>query len=118
MIILTCELTFETSHQSASGKSNTILSSIIYDDKTDRFVKVTQRVSHELAQDLNCNNPMIDINDVISLDYVDYVFKEEELEGIFEMVDESPQDNEIVQKAKEFITTYRRDKKIKSIINE
>jgi hypothetical protein len=118
MIILTCELTFETSHQSASGKSNTTLSSIVYEELTDRFVKVTQRVSPELVQDLNSNNPMIDINDVISLDYVDYVFKEEELEGIFEMVEESPQDNEIVRIAKEFITSYRRDRKIKSIINE
>lgn len=124
MIILTCELTFETSHQSASGKPNTILSSIVYDDKTDRFVKVTQRVSPELVQDLNSNNPMIDINDVISLDYVDYVFKEEELEGIFEiitinqMVEESPQDNEIVQKSKEFIKSYKRNRKIEKLINK
>lgn len=124
MIILNCELTFETSHQSSSGKSNTTLSSIVYDELTESFVKVTQKVSPELVQDLNSNNPMIDINDVISLDYVDYVFNEEELKEIFEMVDESPQDtkvgiyNEIVQKAKEFIISYRRDKKIKSIINE
>lgn len=110
MIILTCQLTFE------SSTGNRLLSSIVYDDKTDRFVKVTQRVSAELVQDLNSNNPMIDINDVISLDYVDYVFNEEELEEIIEMVEESIQeDNEIVQK---FITSYRRDKKIKSIINE
>ena len=113
MIILTCQLTFE------SSTGNRLLSSIVYDDKTDRFVKVTQRVSAELVQDLNSNNPMIDINDVISLDYVDYVFNEEELEEIIEMVEESIQeDNEIVQKAKDFITSYRRDKKIKSIINE
>jgi hypothetical protein len=118
MIILTCELTFETSHQSASGKPNTILSSIVYDDKTDRFVKVTQRVSPELVQDLNSNNPMIDINDVISLDYVDYVFKEEELEGIFEMVEESPQDNDIVKKYLEFIKSYKRNRKIEKLINK
>ena len=113
MIILTCQLTFE------SSTGNRLLSSIVYDELTDRFVKVTQRVSAELVQDLNSNNPMIDINDVISLDYVDYVFNEEELEEIIEMVEESIQeDNEIVQKAKDFITSYRRDKKIKSIINE
>ena len=111
MIILTCQLMFEST-------GDRILSSIVYDDKTDRFVKVTQRVSAELVQDLNSNNPMIDINDVISLDYVDYVFKEEELVDIFEMVEESPQDNETVQKALNFITSYRRDRKIKSIINE
>ena len=73
MIILTCQLTFETSHQSPSGRPSGVLSSIVYDDKNDRFVKVTQRVSHELIQDLNSNNSIIDINDVINLDYVDYV---------------------------------------------
>ena len=92
-----------------------ILSSIVYDDKTDRFVKVTQRVSAELVQDLNSNNPMIDINDVISLDYVDYVFKEEELVDIFEMVEDGPE-NDIVQKAKSFIKYYRRNSKIDKLI--
>lgn len=112
MIILTCQLMFEST-------GDRILSSIVYDDKTDRFVKVTQRVSPELVQDLNSNNPMIDINDVISLDYVDYVFKEEELVDIFEMVEESIQeDNEIVQKALNFIVSYKRDRKIKLVINE
>lgn len=96
---------------------NRLLSSIVYDELTDRFVKVTQRVSAELVQDLNSNNPMIDINDVISLDYVDYVFKEEELEEIFEMVGESPQeDNDIIKKAKEFIKYYRRNQKIDKLI--
>jgi hypothetical protein len=111
MIIITCQLMFEST-------GDRVLSSIVYDDKTDRFVKVSQRVSAELVQDLNSNNPMIDINDVISLDYVDYVFKEEELEEIFEMVEESPQDNETVRKALNFIVSYKRDRKIKSIINE
>ena len=111
MIILTCQLMFEST-------GDRILSSIVYDELTDRFVKVTQRISPELVQDLNSNNPMIDINDVINLDYVDYVFKEEELKDIFEMVEESPQDNEIVQKALNFILYYKRDGKIKSIINE
>jgi hypothetical protein len=111
MIIITCQLMFEST-------GDRVLSSIVYDDKTDRFVKVSQRVSAELVQDLNSNNPMIDINDVISLDYVDYVFKEEELEEIFEMVEESPQDNETVRKALNFIASYKRDRKIKSIINE
>lgn len=110
MIILTCQLMFEST-------GNRLLYSIVYDELTDRFVKVTQRVSAELVQDLNSNNPMIDINDVINLDYVDYVFKEEEIEEIIEMVEESIQeDNEIAQKAKDFITSYRRDKKIKNII--
>ena len=53
--------------------------------------------------------------EVISLDYVDYVFTDDEVE--FEMVEDGPE-NDIVQKAKEFITSYRRDKKIKSIISE
>lgn len=110
MIILTCQLMFEST-------GNRLLYSIVYDELTDRFVKVTQRVSAELVHDLNSNNPMIDINDVINLDYVDYVFKEEEIEEIIEMVEESIQeDNEIAQKAKDFITSYRRDKKIKNII--
>lgn len=60
---------------------------------------------------------MVDIMEVISLDYVDYVFTDDEVEEIFEMVEDGPE-NDIVQKAKEFITSYRRDKKIKSIISE
>ena len=110
MIILTCQLMFDKN-------GNRLLSSIVYDELTDRFVKLSQRVSAELVQDLNSNNPMIDINDVISLDYVDYVFKEEELEEIFEMVEESPQeDNEIIKKSKEFIKYYRRNQKIDKLI--
>jgi hypothetical protein len=125
MIILTCELTFETSHQSASGKPNTILSSIVYDDKTDRFVKVTQRVSPELVQDLNSNNPMIDINDVISLDYIECVLEDDGVEEVFEMVEEGAQDNMdipifcfIVKKALDFIKSYRRNRKIEKLINK
>jgi len=110
MIILTCQLMFDKN-------GNRLLSSIVYDELTDRFVKLSQRVSAELVQDLNSNNPMIDINDVISLDYVDYVFKEEELEEIFEMVEESPQeDNDIIKKSKEFIKYYRRNQKIDKLI--
>ena len=110
MIILTCQLMFDKN-------GNRLLSSIVYDDKTDRFVKLSQRLSLELFQDLNSNNPMIDINDVVSLDYVDYVFKEEELEEIFEMVEESPQeDNDIIKKSKEFIKYYRRNQKIDKLI--
>ena len=96
---------------------NRLLSSIVYDELTDRFVKLSQRVSAELVQDLNSNNPIIDINDVISLDYVDYVFKEKELEEIFEIVEESPQeDNDIIKKSKEFIKYYRRNQKIDKLI--
>ena len=110
MIILTCQLMFDKN-------GNRLLSSIVYDELTDRFVKLSQRISAELVQDLNSNNPMIDINDVISLDYVDYVFKEEELEEIFEMVEESPQeDNDIIKKSKEFIKYYRRNQKIDKLI--
>ena len=112
MILLTSQLMFEQS-------GNRILSSIVYDEVGNRFVKISQKISAELTQDLASPNPMVDIMEVISLDYVDYVFNEEELEEIIEMVEESIQeDNEIVQKAKDFITSYRRDKKIKSIINE
>lgn len=115
MVLLTSELNFESSHQSPSGKPTIILSSIVYDDKTERFVKVSQRLSPELVQDLNSNNPMVDIMDVISLDYVEYVFTEDEVEEVFEMVEDGP-DNDIIQKAKEFITSYRRDKKIDKLI--
>lgn len=110
MIILTCQLMFDKN-------GNRLLSSIVYDELTDRFVKLSQRVSAELVQDLNSNNPIIDINDVISLDYVDYVFKEKELEEIFEIVEESPQeDNDIIKKSKEFIKYYRRNQKIDKLI--
>ena len=110
MIILTCQLMFDKN-------GNRLLCSIVYDDKTDRFVKLSQRVSLELFQDLNSSNPMVDINDVVSLDYIDYVLDDEELEEVIEMVEDGP-DNDIIKKAKEFIVFYKRDKKIKNIIDE
>ncbi len=110
MILLTSQLMFEQS-------GNRILSSIVYDEVGNRFVKISQKISAELTQDLSSPNPMVDIMEVISLDYVDYVFTDDEVEEIFEMVEDGS-DNDIIQKAKEFIISYRRDKKIKSIINE
>jgi len=109
MILLTSQLLFESAGQR-------VLTSIVYDEVDNRFVKITQKISAELTQDLSSPNPMVDIMEVISLDYVDYVFTDDEVEEIFEMVEEGPQDNDIVQKAKDFITSYRRDKKIKNII--
>lgn len=109
MIILTCQLMFETN-------GNRLLCSIVYDDKTDRFVKVTQRVSPELVQDLGSANPVIDIYDVINLDYVEYELEEEDIEVVFEMVEEGPQENDIIKKAKEFIISYKRDKKIEKLL--
>jgi hypothetical protein len=108
MIILTCQLIF-------NKEGERILSSVVYDDVSDRFVRTSQRISPELAQDLGSSNPMVDINDVISLDYTEYVLDDEELEQVIEMVEDGP-DNEIIQKAKEFIISYKRDKKIKNII--
>ncbi len=108
MIILTCQLIF-------NKEGERILSSVVYDDVSDRFVRTSQRISPELAQDLGSSNPMVDINDVISLDYIEYVLDDEELEQVIEMVEDGP-DNEIIQKAKEFIISYKRDKKIKNII--
>jgi len=110
MILLTSQLLFESTGQR-------VLTSIVYDELGNRFVKISQKISAELTQDLSSQNPMVDIMEVISLDYVDYVFSEEELEDIFEMVEDGP-DNDIINKAKEFITSYRRDKKIKNIIEE
>ena len=100
MILLTSQLLFESTGQR-------VLTSIVYDELGNRFVKISQKISAELTQDLSSPNPMVDIMEVISLDYIDYVFKEEELEGIFEMVEESPQDNDIVKKALEFIKSYK-----------
>ena len=111
MIILTCQLMFETN-------GNRLLCSIVYDDVTDRFVRTSQRISPELVQDLNSSNPMVDINDVVSLDYIECHLEDNEVEEVFEMVEEGPQDNDIVKKAVEFIKSYKRDRKIKSIINE
>ena len=107
MIILTCQLIFDKGGER-------ILSSVVYDDITDRFVRTAQKISSELVQDLNSNNPMIDINDVVSLDYIEYVLDDEELEEVIEMVD-GP-DNDIIKKAKEFIVFYKRDRKIDKII--
>ena len=108
MILLTSQLMFEQS-------GNRILSSIVYDELGNRFVKISQKISAELTQDLASSNPMVDIMDVISLDYIDYVFTDDEVEEIFEMVEDGP-DNDIINKAKEFITSYRRDKKIDKLI--
>ncbi len=110
MILLTSQLLFESTGQR-------VLTSIVYDEIGNRFVKISQKISAELTQDLSSPNPMVDIMEVISLDYVDYVFKEEELEDIFEMVEDGP-GNDIINKAKEFITSYRRDRKIKNIIEK
>jgi len=110
MIILTCQLIF-------NKEGERILSSVVYDDITDRFVRTDQRISPELAQDLGSSNPMVDINDVISLEYIDYVLGDEELEQVIEMVEDGP-DNDIIKKAKEFIVFYKRDRKIDKIFNE
>ena len=110
MIILTCQLIF-------NKEGERILTSVVYDDITDRFVRTAQKISPELVQDLNSNNPMVDINDVVSLEYTEYVLDDEELEEVIEMVEDGP-DNDIIKKAKEFIVFYKRDKKIKNIIDE
>jgi hypothetical protein len=108
MILLTSQLLFESSGQR-------VLSSIVYDEVSNRFVKTTQKISAELTQDLSSSNPVVDIMDVISLDYIDYVFDDDELEDIFEMVEDGPE-NDIVRKAKEFIKSYRRNQKIDKLI--
>jgi hypothetical protein len=75
---------------------------------------------------------MVDINDVISLDYIDYVLDDEELEKVIEMVEadsfcsldpfqlmvahQNSYENDITLKAKEFIKSYKRNKKIEKII--
>jgi len=111
MIILTCQLMFETN-------GNRLLCSIVYDDKTDRFVKLSQRVSPELVQDLGSSNPVIDIYDVVSLDYIECHLEDDDVEEVFEMVEEGPQDNDIVKKAVEFIKSYKRNRKIEKLINK
>ena len=111
MIILTCQLMFETN-------GNRLLCSIVYDDVTDRFVRTSQRISPELVQDLNSSNPMVDINDVVSLDYIECHLEDNEVEEVFEMVEEGPQDNDIVKKAVEFIKSYKRNRKIEKLINK
>ena len=108
MIILTCQLIFDKGGER-------ILSSVVYDDVTDRFVRTAQKISPELAQDLGSNNPMVDINDVISLDYTEYVLDDEELEEVIEMVEDGP-DNDIIKKAKEFLKSYRRNQKIDKLL--
>jgi hypothetical protein len=114
MILLTSQLLFENS-KTWPNRLQRILTSIVYDETGNRFVKISQKISAELTQDLSSSNPIVDIMDVINLDYVDYVFNEEEIEEIFEMVDDVP-DNDIVRKAKEFIVSYRRNKKIDKLL--
>lgn len=111
MIILTCQLIFDKDGER-------ILTSVVYDDITDRFVRTSQRISAELLAEQNAGlHAMVDINDVISLEYTEYVLDDEELEEVIEMVEDGP-DNDIIKKAKEFIVFYKRDKKIKNIIDE
>ena len=110
MIILTCQLIF-------NKEGERILSSVVYDDITDRFVRTAQKISAELAHDLGSSNPMVDIMNVISLEYTEYVLDDEELEQVIEMVEDGL-DNDIIKKAKEFIVFYKRDRKINKIFNE
>lgn len=111
MIILTCQLKYET-----GGKG--LLSSVVYDDISDRFVRTCQKISAELTQGLNSSNPMININDIISLDYIESVLDGDELEELLEKLMSDLSDNDIIRSVKEFITSYRRDKKIDKIIND
>jgi hypothetical protein len=97
---------------------NRLLCSIVYDDKTDRFVKLSQRVSPELVQDLGLSNPVINLYDVVSLDYIERHLEDNQVEEVFEMVEEGPQDNDISKKALEFIKSYRRNRKIEKLINK
>jgi len=110
MIILTCQLIF-------NKEGERILSSVVYDDITDRFVRTAQKISADLAHDLGSSNPMVDIMNVISLEYTEYVLDDEELEQVIEMV-EDRLDNDIIKKAKEFIVFYKRDRKINKIFYE
>ena len=114
MIILTCQLIFDKD-------GSRILSSVVYDDVTDRFVRTAQKIAliyrAYFAFSKNSSNPMVDINDVVSLDYTEYVLGYEELEKVIEMVEDGP-DNDIIKKAKEFIVFYKRDRKIDKIFNE
>jgi hypothetical protein len=111
MIILTSQLLFDKNGER-------ILFSVVYDESIDRFLRTSQRISAELVQDLSSQNPVIDIYDVVSLDYQDQVLTDDEVKEVFEMVEDGPVDNEIIQKAVDFIKRYRRDKNIKNIINE
>ncbi len=111
MIILTSQLLFD-------NNGERILFSVVYDESTDRFVRTSQRISAELVQDLSSQNPVVDIYDVISLEYQDQILTDDEVREVFEMVEDGPEDNEIIQKALEFIKRYRGDKNIKNIINE
>lgn len=111
MVILTSQLLFDKNGER-------ILFSVVYDESTDRFVRTSQRISAELVQDLNSQNPVVDIYDVISLEYQDQILTDDEVKEVFEMVEDGPKDNEIIQKALEFIKGYRRDKKIDNLIDE
>ncbi len=111
MIILTSQLLFD-------NNGERILFSVVYDESTDRFVRTSQRISAELVQDLSSQNPVVDIYDVISLEYQDQILTDDEVREVFEMVEDGPEDNEIIQKALEFIKRYRRDKKIDNLIDE
>ncbi len=111
MVILTSQLLFD-------NNGERILFSVVYDESTDRFVRTSQRISAELVQDLSSQNPVVDIYDVISLEYQDQILTDDEVKEVFEMVEDGPEDNEIIQKALEFIKRYRRDKKIDNLIDE
>lgn len=111
MIIISSNVIFENA-------TTRILVSYVYDEVGDRFVKTRQKISAELLQGLSGSNPIFDIYDVINLDYIEFELDEHQIKDLLDLTDLKESTNSpIIQKAKEFIITYTRDKKINSVLN-
>lgn len=111
MIIISSNVIFENA-------TTRILVSYVYDEVGDRFVKTGQKISAELLQGLSGSNPIFDIYDVVNLDYIEFELDEHQIKDLLDLTEIKESTNSpIIQKAKEFIITYTRDKKINNILN-
>lgn len=127
MIILNCSLILEE-----SVNMRRILNSIVYDNKSDRFIKIRQEISVELTLGISgAYNGFVNITDVVRLDKdkIIHIYKEEELPEIFKIVEDAwlstinsnipnsfIDSYNMILKAKDFIVYYKRNKKIEILL--
>lgn len=120
MLILSCQLAFESLEENNIKR---VLYSIVFDYETLSFYKIKQNISVELTQELSSKYTPIDIYDVVSMKYANSKLDESEvrkleLEILNDGILKYQKTTEKYEQAKEFLTSYIRDKKIKYFLNE